>query len=158
MDRKELTEYLKDQWREDFLDLGIEIYDLQYVHEDGNNILRLFIEKPEDLVSIEDCEKVSEYVSDSLDILDPIDSSYLLEVSSVGIDKPFERDRDYDRNIGKVVEATFYGTYQGHRMIKGTLLGYTEDEVEMTLRHENNRKVKIKKNQIADIRLSLFDN
>ena len=43
-------------------------------------------------------------------------------------------------------------------MIKGTLLGYTEDEVEMTLRHENNRKVKIKKNQIADIRLSLFDN
>ena len=67
-------------------DLGVELVSVEWVRENGMQILRLIIDKKEG-ISIDDTTSVSEKVSEMLDEVDPIPNEYYLEVSSVGIEK-----------------------------------------------------------------------
>ncbi|MDO5754801.1 MAG: ribosome maturation factor RimP [Tissierellia bacterium] len=158
MNQKELCQYLEEIFTPEVEKLGVEIYKIQFVHENKENILRFFIEKEEGFVTIEDCEKVSNYLSQRLDELDPIASSYLLEVSSVGLDKPFERERDFKKNLGNIVEMKFYGNYRGQKILKGRLEDYDEESVHIRLQNKKEELVQIPLDEFAWIRFAVFDN
>lgn len=101
-------------------DVGMELVDVEYVKEGSNWYLRLYIDKPGG-VTIDDCQLVSEAVSDLIDEADPISGAYIFEVSSPGLDRPFQTDRDYQRHMGDLVEISLYAPWQGSKKWEGFL-------------------------------------
>lgn len=85
MRKKDLLSLCEKEFEPLILQSGLELYEIEYVKEPVGNILRVYISKDNGNVSIEDCETVSNLISDKLDELDPIEDSYFLEVSSPGI-------------------------------------------------------------------------
>lgn len=102
---------------------GLELVDVEYKKEGANWFLRIFIDKPEG-VDIDDCGRVSEKVSDMLDEVDPIPTSYFLEVSSPGAERPLKKPADYERSIGKHVYITTYEPIDGQKAFEGVLNAY----------------------------------
>jgi ribosome maturation factor RimP len=99
-----------------------KLVDIEYVKEGPNWYLRVYIDK-DGGVTVEDCERVSERLSDLLDREDPIDHSYILEVSSPGIDRPLKTQRDYDYFTGREVDIKLYSPMNGKREYSGILMG-----------------------------------
>ena len=81
---------------------GVEIFDIQILSSSKKTILKVIIDKNEG-VTIDDCERMSKSLGALLDVEDPIKVPYTLEVSSPGIDRPLATQRDFERNIGKLV-------------------------------------------------------
>ena len=86
---------------------GYDLYHIEYVKENNEYYLRLYIEKPEERISLRDCEIVSRALSDMLDIEDPIKDAYFLEVSSPGLNRRLHSDEHFNRFIGKEVFVGF---------------------------------------------------
>ncbi|WP_436513572.1 ribosome maturation factor RimP [Clostridium thermobutyricum] len=100
--------------------LGYELYHIEFVHEDGENYLRIYIDSEEG-IKLTDCEAVSREVSDMLDVEDPIDKSYYLEVSSPGIDKGIYKEEHFKKAINQKVFVKFTGAIEGKKHITGIL-------------------------------------
>jgi ribosome maturation factor RimP len=101
--------------------LGFELCDVEYAIEDGNNVLTLFIFN-ERGVSIDDCEHVSRAVDPMLDEADPIAEPYYLSVSSLGLDRPLKKPRDFERKIGTEITVGLYSPLNGKKQFTGTLV------------------------------------
>lgn len=135
--------------------LNFELVEVEYKKEGGEWYLRIYIDK-EGGINIDDCQAVSEEVSELLDEADPIDAAYIFEVSSPGIERPLKTERDYQKSMGKLVEAKLFAPVDGKKLIEGILTGYTEDTVELD---QNNSKVVLDKKQIAIIKpVIVFEN
>ena len=102
---------------------GLELWDVEYLREGGTWVLRIFIEK-ESGVSIDDCENVSRALDPLLDEADPIPGSYVLQVSSAGLERPLRRQSDFERFIGRTVEAGFFAPFDGKKQVTGRLDAY----------------------------------
>lgn len=105
--------------------LGYELYEVEYQKEFDNWVLTLYIDHP-DGVSLDDCELVSNAVDPVLDAADPIEQAYYLSVSSLGIDRPLKTDKDFNRNIGKVMDVKLYAPLNGKKEFSGTLTAFDE--------------------------------
>lgn len=153
MRKKDLLSLCEKEFEPLILQSGLELYEIEYVKEPVGNILRVYISKDNGNVSIEDCETVSNLISDKLDELDPIEDSYFLEVSSPGIDRTFKKEKDYERNLGENVEVKFYGSHKGQKSLIGKLLSYDEN----ILKIETEKGVEeLDREAISTVRLSLF--
>lgn len=153
MKKKDLLNLCKKEFEPLILNAGLELYDIEYVKESVGNILRVYISKENGNVGIEDCEAVSKLISDKLDELDPIEDSYFLEVSSPGIDRPFKKEKDYEKNLGETIEVKFYGSYKGKKTLTGKLLSYDENKIKV----QTEREVEdLDRESISAVRLSLF--
>ena len=86
---------------------GFELVDVEYVKEAGNWYLRGYIDKPGG-ITVNDCEAVSRAFSDKLDENDFIEDSYIMEISSPGLDRPLKKEKDFARSMGKLVEIRTY--------------------------------------------------
>lgn len=109
--------------------LSFELVDVEFIKEGAYWYLRVYIDKPGG-ISIDNCQAVSEQLSDKLDETDPIKQSYILEVSSPG-ERPLKKERDYERFKGEVVEVKLYQPINGKKVFEGKLLGLVEDKVEI---------------------------
>ena len=89
-------------------DLGYELYDVQYVKEGQNYILRIFIEKQNGSIDLNDCEKVNDGINDLLDEANYIKDQYFLEVSSTGVEKILRKDKHLKDNIGNEVQINLF--------------------------------------------------
>ncbi len=109
--------------------LGYEVVEVEYQKKvDGMN-LAFFIDS-KDGITVEDCEKVSDAISDALDELDPTQGeTYLLNISSPGLDRPIKNHKDFLRNEGKMVEVTLYKQIDGKKKFVGVLKDYTDSDV-----------------------------
>lgn len=101
--------------------LGMELVDIEFAKGGPKWYLRFFIDK-EGGVTLDDCEQVSHHVGGILDVEDIISHSYVLEVSSPGLDRPIKRLEDYDRFKGKLVKIKTYGPVEGERVLTGRIL------------------------------------
>ena len=101
---------------------GCSLWDVEYVREAGQWFLRVYIDK-EGGVSIQDCEAVSRPLSDALDEADPIEGSYVLEVSSAGADRPLKRPEHFRQFLGAQVEVRLYRALEGRKEYVGILAG-----------------------------------
>lgn len=127
---------------------GFELVEVEYKKEGADWYLRVYLDK-EGGITIDDCQSVSEVVSDLLDEADPIDHPYIFEVSSPGIDRPLKTERDYKKNLEKEVEVKLFTPLEGKKAIEGILKGYTDDKVQIEV--EGNM-VEIERNSIALIK------
>ena len=100
---------------------GFELVDLQFKRAKGHYLLRIFMDH-ENGVNIEDCERVSQRISESLDKADLIPGPYLLEVSSPGLDRPLKREKDFKRFQGQWIKLTFGEPLQGFQSMEGKIL------------------------------------
>lgn len=107
---------------------GCSLWDVEYVREAGQWFLRIYIDK-EGGVSINDCEAVSRPLSDALDEADPIEGSYVLEVSSAGADRPLKKPEHFDAFMEAEVEVRLYRAVDGRKDHVGTLSGYENGDV-----------------------------
>ena len=107
---------------------GCSLWDVEYVREAGQWFLRIYIDK-EGGVSINDCEAVSRPLSDALDEADPIEGSYVLEVSSAGADRPLKKPEHFAAFMGAEVEVRLYRAVDGRKDHVGALSGYENGDV-----------------------------
>ncbi len=85
--------------------------------------VQIMAERPDGTMTIDDCEAVSRALSPVLDVAEPIDHAYRLEVSSPGIDRPLVRKSDFDRFAGHRIKVEMEMAIDGRRRFRGTLLG-----------------------------------
>jgi len=97
MRNEELTQLLAPV----IADLGLECVGVEYSPSHGNSLVRVYIEAADRPVTVDDCEVVSRQVSASLDVHDPIEGRYTLEVSSPGLDRPLYTPEQFARFIGE---------------------------------------------------------
>lgn len=110
---------------------GCEIWDLEFVKEGADRILRITIDTDrEGGIGIEDCERVNRAVDPILDEEDPIDTSYYLQVSSPGIERDITLPRHITHCIGERVEVRLFAPLDGSRKYDGVLLGFEGGETD----------------------------
>ncbi len=85
--------------------------------------VQIMAERPDGSMAVEDCEAVSRALSPVLDVADPIDRAYRLEVSSPGMDRPLVRRSDFERFAGHCLKVEMAGAIDGRRRFRGLLLG-----------------------------------
>jgi ribosome maturation factor RimP len=106
-------------------DNDFELVDIEYVKEGGNWFLRVYVDK-EGGIDIEECGKISEFLSNKLDEKDPIPGAYFLEVSSPGAERPLKTAKDYNRAINKYVFVKTYEPVDGVKQFEGKLISFDE--------------------------------
>jgi ribosome maturation factor RimP len=109
--------------------LSFELVDVEFIKEGANWYLRVYIDKPGG-IAIDDCQAVSEQLSDKLDETDPIKQSYILEVSSPG-ERPLKKERDFERFKGEIVEIKLYQPLNGRKVFEGELLGLVGERIDI---------------------------
>ena len=132
-------------------ELNYELYHLEFVKEQGENYLRIYIDKPEGRISLTDCEAVSRRVSDMLDVEDPIPDSYYLEVSSPGLNRGLYNDNHYNRYIGHKVLIKLKSAINGTKTINGQLDSVNDENIIVCL--EDDSKVEVPKDKIKTTNL-----
>ena len=130
---------------------GFELVDVEYVKEAGNWYLRGYIDKPGG-ITVNDCEAVSRAFSDKLDENDFIEDSYIMEISSPGLDRPLKKEKDFARSMGKLVEIRTYRPIEKQKEFCGILNAYDESSVTID---EDGQLRTFDKKDIALIRLAI---
>lgn len=125
----------------------IELVDVEYVKE-HDWYLRVYIDK-EGGIDIEDCQALSEKLEEALDKWDVVPDSYILEVSSPGIDRVLRKPRDFTREQGKKVDVTLYAPREGKKLLVGELTGFDGDAIGL------DGETKIPLADIAQVRLHI---
>lgn len=128
---------------------GCSLWDVEYVKEAGTWYLRVLIDK-EGGVDILDCEAISRTVSDLLDEADPIESSYVFEVGSAGLERQLKRPSDFQQFMGSPVLVKTYQPKDGRKEFAGTLAGYEDGAVLLDMGGET---LRFEKNETALVRL-----
>jgi ribosome maturation factor RimP len=89
--------------------------------------VQIMAERPDGSMTIDDCEALSRALSPVLDVADPIDRAYRLEISSPGMDRPLVRRSDFDRHAGSTIKVEMAVAIDGRRRFRGVLLGTYEE-------------------------------
>jgi len=113
--------------------MGVDLWGIEYLVQGKHSTLRIFIEKTEGGVDIDDCERVSRQVSALMDVEDIIPEAYTLEVSSPGLDKLLFDRSHFEVCAGSLVKIRLKMNYEGRRNFKGRLQGIEGDEVVLHL-------------------------
>jgi ribosome maturation factor RimP len=111
-------------------DLGYRLVRVRISGAAGCTV-QVMVERPDGTMSIEGCEAASRALSPVLDVADPIEGPYRLEVSSPGIDRPLVRRSDFARYSGHVAQVEMLASIDGRRRFRGELLGIEGECVRM---------------------------
>jgi len=133
---------------------GLELVDVEMKRERGGHFLRLFVDK-EGGIGVADLQSVSEEVSAILDAEDPISSSYTLEVSSPGLDRPLKKEADYQKSVGKLVKLSSYELVEGRRHWTGRLTAFEDGVLSVTLEKEGGKVARIPYEKLSHGRLEI---
>lgn len=129
--------------------LGYDLYDVEYVKEGKDYYLRIFIDK-RDGISLDDCEKVSNIISDILDKEDYIKVQYYLEVSSPGVERILRKDKHLRNNIGNEIKVNLFKPIDNiGKIVTGTLKDFDEQKI---LLDYNSKKIELQRDNISLIK------
>ncbi len=107
---------------------NIEIVDIEYVREEGKNILRIYIDTDKG-VNLDLCAKMSNLFGNKLDETDPISDNYVLEVSSPGIDRILKKEKDFERFKGFRIKVTTIKSINNQKHFKGNLVAVGNEKI-----------------------------
>jgi ribosome maturation factor RimP len=139
--------------------LGYRLVRIKISGEAGCTV-QIMAERPDGSMRIEDCETISKALSPVLDVADPIDRAYRLEVSSPGIDRPLVRRSDFARYAGHLVKVEMAVPHHGRKRFRGILLGVEGDAVRLRrddAKNDEDSDVLLVMEDIGDARLVLTD-
>jgi len=108
--------------------MGMELVLAELKGGSGRSMVRIYLDRPGG-ITLEDCERFSRRMSVLLDVEDPIPFSYVLEVSSPGLDRPLTKEEDFRRFVGKPVKVRTRVAFEGRRNIQGRLMDVKEGRV-----------------------------
>src|SRR6516165_6062272 len=138
--------------------LGFRLVRVRVSGLDGCTV-QVMAERPDGTMSIEECEAVSRAVSPVLDVADPIDRAYRLEISSPGLDRPLVRRSDFERHLGEIVKIELGVALEGRRRYRGSLVGVDDlaARVRIEDRPDGAADVQLPFDDMTDARLVLTD-
>lgn len=131
-------------------ELGYSLYDIEYVKEGKEWFLRLYIDNANG-IDLDDCEKVSNAVSDELDRVDPIESAYSLEVSSCGLERRLREVKHFEAALDKKVEISLFKPMNKIRKFVGVLKKVDNDMIKIL--DESGNEVEISFDNISNAKI-----
>ena len=141
------------------VDLGYRLVRVRITGQNGCTV-QIMAERPDGTMNVEGCEEISQAVSPALDVDDPIQAAYHLEVSSPGIDRPLVRASDFERWAGHLTKIDTSEPVAGRKRFRGILRGAAGQDALLTrddAKSEEERDVAIPMRAIAEARLVLTD-
>lgn len=127
-------------------ELGYEIVEVEFAKKYNGDNLTIYIDKKGG-IDIDDCEKFHNAINEPLDELNPTaDKPYILNVSSPGIDRPIKTDKDFERNLGEIVEIRLFKMLDRKKLFVGKLIHFSDTEVVIEI---ENKEVSIERNNIS---------
>lgn len=138
--------------------LGFRLVRVRVSGLDGCTV-QIMAERPDGTMSIEECEAVSRALSPVLDVADPIERAYRLEVSSPGLDRPLVRRSDFQRHVGDVVKIELAVPLNGRRRFRGGLVGVDDGGARVRIEdgHDGVTDVPLPFDDMTDAKLVLTD-
>jgi ribosome maturation factor RimP len=139
--------------------MGYRLVRIKISGEAGCTV-QIMAERPDGSMQIEDCEAISRALSPVLDIADPIDRAYRLEISSPGIDRPLVRRSDFERFEGHLVKVEMAVAHEGRKRFRGTIAGVEGNAVRLhrdDIKADDKAEVLLTMEDIAEARLVLTD-
>src|SRR3954454_9720171 len=142
-----------------FQGMGYRLVRIRISGEFGCTV-QIMAERPDGTMLIDDCEAISRALSPVLDVADPIEKAYRLEISSPGIDRPLVRRSDFERYTGHLVKIDMAVAHQGRKRFRGKLAGVEGEAVRLhrdDIRAGEDADVLLVMEDISDARLVLTD-
>ena len=152
MTKKEIEETCEELVLPIIEQFGFELVDIEYVKEGPNYYLRVYADK-EGGITIDDCVEISRLLSPKLDEYDKeFKDAYILEVSSPGLLRPLKKDKDFERNLGKLIEIKLFKQLEGYKYKEFTaeLSAYTSNNI--TVITEDDETLEIARSNISLVR------
>ena len=138
-------------------DLGYELVRVRVSGMNGMTV-QVMAERPDGTMTIDDCELLSRNISPAIDVADPVEREYRLEVSSPGIDRPLTRAKDFENWAGHEAKLETEQLINGRKRFRGTLLGVKDGAAGMRLLDASDETdVWLPLEEIADAKLVLTD-
>lgn len=140
-------------------EMGYRLVRIKISGEAGCTV-QIMAERPDGSMQIEDCETISRALSPVLDVTDPINRPYRLEISSPGIDRPLVRRSDFERYADYLVKIEMAVAHQGRKRFRGTLEGVEGNAIRLhrdDARADEDANVMLVMEDIAEARLVLTD-
>ena len=128
-------------------DLGYDLYDVEYVKEGKDYFLRIYIDS-EKGIDLDDCEKVSNAITEVLDKEDYIKEQYFLEVSSPGVERVLRKEKHLKENLENEIQIKLFKPLDGQKQYKGILKEFNDDYITILGKQE----IKIDRKNISQIR------
>ncbi|MEG0392389.1 MAG: ribosome maturation factor RimP [Anaerovoracaceae bacterium] len=157
MAKKKIKEIVAEALADFLKEEGYELYNVEFVKEAKDWFLRVYIDKQHsqetDYIGTEDCEKVSRYLSQRMDELDPIEQNYYLEVSSPGMDRELILDRHFEKFTGRPIDISFYKPVNGEKAMTGILLGLREGV--LSVQDATGATIELPREEIAKVKLAV---
>lgn len=127
--------------------LGYDVLEVEYAKKvDGMN-LTFYIDS-EKGINLDDCEKVNNAITDVLDEINVSDdATYILNVSSAGLDRPIKNEKDFKRNYNKLVEIKLYVPINKQKVFKGKLIDFNESSYK--IEQEDGQVLTFEKDKVA---------
>ena len=108
------------------MELGYQLVRVKLSNQNGLT-LQVMAERPDGTMTVNDCEAISMAISPVLDVEDPIDKQYNLEISSPGIDRPMVRNGDFQKWQGHIIKCETSVMVEGRKRFKGKILDVNDD-------------------------------
>jgi ribosome maturation factor RimP len=134
---------------------GLDVFEVQFRRETHGWVLRVIldrpmrvdaagavlVEAPDDGIGIDECRRVSEDLSAVLDVEDPVEQQYTLEVSSPGLDRPLRGLNDYRRFVGRLAKIVVREAVDGQMHFEGTIAGVDDEDVVLTVGRGKQKRI-----------------
>ncbi|BCJ89283.1 ribosome maturation factor RimP [Terrihabitans soli] len=140
-------------------DLGYRLVRVKVTSQNGCTV-QIMAERPDGTMNVEDCEECSKAISPVLDVEDPIERAYYLEMSSPGIDRPLVRLEDFTRWAGHVAKIEMETLIYNRKKFRGTLLGIEGENAKLErddVKEGEEKTVLLPVADMAEARLVLTD-
>lgn len=128
--------------------LGYRIYDVMYVKEGKDNYLRIFIDSDKG-ISLDDCEKVNNEITDMLDEADYIKDQYFLEISSPGIERHIRKDKHLKESIGKEINIKLFKSIDKQKELTGNLKEFNKNTITIVV---EKKEIVIDRNNVSSMK------
>ncbi len=147
---KKYVEIAKNLIEEILPSFNCELFDVEYKKEGSSYVLRYYIEKLEDKINLDDLSEITRVISKKLDEKEFIETEYMLEVSSPGINRVLKTKEHFKRYIDSQIDISLYRPVNKKKKLTGVLKGYNEDSISIFIDEE---MIDIKLEEISKINL-----
>jgi ribosome maturation factor RimP len=110
---------------------GFELVAVEFRQGTRHSLLRLLVDKPEGGIALSDLEKLSPLIGDLLDVYDPVDGRYTLEMASPGINRPLTKLKDFQAHVGRRVKLRTRQARERRRNFEGVLAAVNDTGIEL---------------------------
>jgi len=150
--KKLIEQTVRNLVETEIINLGYELWDLEYYHDGIEWLLEITIDKPESKISLDDCEKVTRAVNPIIDEADPIENSYSLAVSSPGLNRELKKTFHLNKYINREVTVKLFAKNEtvGNKTFNAILKEFSDENYKFELLPENTTLVLTKK-EVAHI-------